>query len=114
MRCIVKRCMDSDWFGFGWLDCVVQVQAVTWAAVVGYPCDGWGLVLSCSPSDPVSRAGSPSPLILSHQGRGGLVVPHPVDTALKPVRACATVVSSRYSAWRVLPTLWIDESPMNL
>ena len=25
---------------------------------------------------------------------------HPVDIALKPVRACATVVSSRYSAWR--------------
>ena len=33
--------------------------------------------------------------------------PHPVDTALKPVRACATVVSSRYSAWRVHPALWI-------
>ena len=25
----------------------------------------------------------------------------PVDTALKPVRACATVVASSYSAWRV-------------
>ena len=55
-------------------------------------------------------------LALSHQGRGDLVgcfglltrvTPHPVDTALKPVRACATVVSSRYSAWRVYPALWI-------
>ena len=30
----------------------------------------------------------------------------PVDTALKPVRACATVVSSRYSAWRAHAALW--------
>ena len=39
---------------------------------------------------------------------GGLVAPSlpPVDTALKPVRACATVVSGGYSAWRV-PALWI-------
>ena len=29
-----------------------------------------------------------------------------MDTALKPVRACATVVASSYSAWRVYPTLW--------
>ena len=33
--------------------------------------------------------------------------PRPVDTALKPVRVCTTVVSSRYSAWRVYPALWI-------
>ena len=39
--------------------------------------------------------------------------PRPVDTALKPVRACATVVSSRYSAWRY-PAMWIDESWMML
>ena len=32
--------------------------------------------------------------------------PRPVDAALKPVRACATVVASSYSAWRV-PALWI-------
>ena len=35
-----------------------------------------------------------------------MLLPHPVDTALKPVRACATVVSSRYSAWRVHPAPW--------
>ena len=29
-----------------------------------------------------------------------------MDTALKPVRACATVVASSYSAWRVYPALW--------
>ena len=52
----------------------------------------------------------------------------PLDCGSSPQRACATVVSSRYSAWRVpatlwiLPcinmdgasTLWIDESLMNL
>ena len=36
-----------------------------------------------------------------------MLLPRAVDTALKPVRACATVVSSRYSAWRVHPALWI-------
>ena len=36
-----------------------------------------------------------------------LLLARPVDTALKPVRACATVVSSRYSAWRAPATLWI-------
>ena len=47
-----------------------------------------------------------------------------VDTDLKPLRSCATVAAFHhcvassylvvsYSAWRV-PTLWIDESPMNL
>ena len=45
-------------------------------------------------------------LALSHQGRGDSVgcfvslLSHPVDSALKPVRACATVVASSYSAWR--------------
>ena len=34
----------------------------------------------------------------------GLLLPCSVDTALKPVRACATVVSSRYSAWHVPST----------
>ena len=33
-----------DWFPaytgrYGWLDCVVQVQSVTWSAIVGCPCD---------------------------------------------------------------------------
>ena len=41
-----------------------------------------------------------------NDGLGCLVVARPVDTALKPVRACATVVSSRYSAWRVPAILW--------
>ena len=39
-------------------------------------------------------------------GKSGWDVSYPVDTALKPVRACATVVSSRYSAWRVPAILW--------
>ena len=39
--------------------------------------------------------------------RDGLV-PYPVDTALKAVRACATVVASSYSAWRVPATSPLD------
>ena len=30
--------------GYGWLECVVRVQSVTWAAVVGCPCDRRWLV----------------------------------------------------------------------
>ena len=47
---------------------------------------------------------------------GGVVLlsPRPVGTALKPVRACATVVSSRYSAWRAPAALWFDESLITL
>ena len=40
-------------YGYGWLDWVVRVQSVTWAAVVGFPCDWWWL--SCSPSAPSVR-----------------------------------------------------------
>ena len=60
---------------------MTRVQSVTWAAVVGCPC---GRLLSCSPSDPVSRAGSPSPLIpLPSRERG--IPPHrrPVDSRLR-------------------------------
>ena len=46
--------------------------------------EGYWLVLSCSPASPCG----------------------PVDTALKPVRACATVVASSYSAWRAPAALW--------
>ena len=56
-----RHCRVS--LGYGELACVVRVQSVTRAAMVDCPCDWWWLVLSCSPSDPVSRAGSPSPLI---------------------------------------------------
>ena len=35
--------MDSDWlgvgFGYEWLDWVVRVQSVTWAAIASCPCD---------------------------------------------------------------------------
>ena len=37
----------------------------------------------------------------------GDAVHHSMETALKLVRACATVVASSYSAWRVHPALWI-------
>ena len=41
--------------GYGLLICVVQVQSVTWAAMVGCPCDRWWVVLFCSPSAPSVR-----------------------------------------------------------
>ena len=69
-----------------------------------------GLVLSCSPSAPVSGTGTGfGPLPSRERG----IPPHrrPVDTALKRVRACATVVSSRYSAWRVTAPLDCGSSP---
>ena len=73
------------------------------------------LVLSCSPSAPVSGTGTGfGPLSSRERGRMvGLSCcqPCPVDTALKPVRACATVVSSRYSAWRVTAPLDCGSSP---
>ena len=43
---------------------VVRVQSVAWAAMVDCSCGWWWLELSCChPLVPVSRAGSPSPLI---------------------------------------------------
>ena len=60
---------------------VVRVQSVTWTAMVGCPCDRWWLVLSRSPS----------PLIPLPSRERGIVVgvvlllPRPVDTALRPV-----------------------------
>ena len=65
--------MDSDWFGYGWLDWVLRVQSVTWASVVGCPCDWWWfvclVVTLCSQCQALGQA-----LVLSHQGRGDMVV----------------------------------------
>ena len=52
-------------------------------------------------------------------GVGWCCLRRPVDTALKPVRACAAGVASSYlaasySAWRVSSALWIDESLITL
>ena len=43
----VGRCDTSLWYGE--LACVVRVQSVTWAAVVGCPCDWWWLCC-CHPA----------------------------------------------------------------
>ena len=59
MRCIVlwilalrqydgRHCRVS--LRYGELACVVRVQSVTWAAVVGCPCDWWLVVVSPLPS----------------------------------------------------------------
>ena len=62
---------------------MVRVQSVTWAAIAGCPCDWW-LVLCCLvvtltfDSSPIKGEGE---LV----GCFGLLSPHPVDTALKPV-----------------------------
>ena len=77
--------VDSDWLGVGFgyegLKCVVRVQSVTWAAVVGCPCGWCWLVLvgwGCSPVSPcrpvVSRLrGNDGPVTMTG-GQGGLVV----------------------------------------
>ena len=98
-------------FGYGWL---LRVQSVTWAAVVGCPCDWWWLVLSCFTlvtlpplwiADQVRNDGTMrcivftlcsqcqalgQALVLSHQGRGGIWL---VVLACSPSSPCHPVVS---------------------
>ena len=52
-----RQCRVS--FGYGCLDCVVRVQSVTWAAVVGCPCDWWWWLFGLAhPLLPVSGTGT--------------------------------------------------------
>ena len=78
-------------FGYVWLNCTVRVQSVTWAADYGCPC-GWWCGWTCSPSDPSVRGWVTLTFDSSAvKGEGDsvgcvvLLLPRPVDTALKPV-----------------------------
>ena len=55
-------------FAYDWLNCVVRVQSVTWADVVGCPCDWWwvgGWICSPSPLIPLPSRERGTEVVLS-------------------------------------------------